>query len=57
MFALMTTLLAPRVSPEEEVVQLKRDLDAMGVEYDANGINPDLHPEIAGAFKAMLGLE
>lgn len=47
----------PRVSPEEEVAQLKKDLDAMGVEYDENGINPDLHPEIAGAFKAMLGLE
>ena len=47
----------PRVSPEEEVVQLKKDLDAMGVKYDENGINTDLHPEIAGAFKSMLGLE
>jgi len=47
----------PRVSPEEEVIQLKKDLDTMGVEYDANGINEDLHPEIAGAFKGMLGLE
>jgi len=47
----------PRVSPEEEVVQLKKDLDAMGVEYDENGINEDLHPEIADAFKGMLGLE
>ena len=47
----------PRVSPEEETVQLKKDLDAMGVEYDANGINEELHPEIAGAFKGMLGLE
>ena len=47
----------PRVSPEEEVVQLKKDLDAMGVEYDENGINEDLHPEIANAFKGMLGLE
>ena len=47
----------PRVSPEEEVIQLKKDLDAMGVEYDENGINEDLHPEIADAFKGMLGLE
>ena len=47
----------PRVSPKEETVQLKKDLDAMGVEYDANGINEELHPEIAGAFKGMLGLE
>ena len=47
----------PRVSPEEEVVQLKKDLDAMGVQYDEDGINEDLHPEIANAFKGMLGLE
>ena len=47
----------PRVSPEEEVVQLKKDLDAMGVKYDSNGINPALHPEIADAFKGMLGLK
>ena len=48
--------MPPRVSPEEEVVQLKKDLDAMGVAYDEHGINEDLHPEIAGAFKSMLGL-
>jgi len=47
----------PRVSPEEEVLQMKKDLDAMGVEYDENGINEDLHPEIANAFKGMLGLD
>jgi len=47
----------PRVSPAQEVVQLKKDLDDMGVEYDENGINEDLHPEIANAFKGMLGLE
>lgn len=46
----------PRVSPEEEVVQMKYDLDAMGVPYDADGINPDLHPEIANAFKGAFGL-
>ena len=43
----------PRVSPEEEVVQLKRDLDLLGVEYDENGINESLHPNMAEAFKAM----
>jgi len=47
----------PRVSPDEEVIQLKKDLDAMGVRYDENGINEGLHPEIANAFKGMLGLE
>ena len=47
----------PRVSPEQEVVQLKKDLDAMGVPYDEDGINPDLHPEIADAFKAAFGIE
>ncbi len=47
----------PRVSPEEEVVQMKKDLDAMEVPYDENGINPDLHPEIADVFKAAFGLE
>ena len=47
----------PRVSPDEEVVQLKEDLTDMGVEFDENGINEDLHPEIADAFKSMLGLD
>jgi len=46
----------PRVSPEEEIVQLKHDLDALGFEYDDDGINPDVHPEVAGAFKAAFGL-
>jgi NAD(P)-dependent dehydrogenase (short-subunit alcohol dehydrogenase family) len=50
-------VLPPRVNQEEEIVQLKKDLDAMGVEYDENGVNEDLHPEIADAFKGMLGLE
>ena len=48
--------IAPRVSPDEEIVQMKYDLDAMGVPYDADGINPDLHPEIADAFKGAFGL-
>ena len=52
----LTREIPPRVSPEEEVVQMKRDLDAMGVPYDADGINPDLHPEIADAFKSAFGL-
>jgi NAD(P)-dependent dehydrogenase (short-subunit alcohol dehydrogenase family) len=49
--------IPPRVSPEEEVVQMKKDLDAMGLSYDEDGINPDLHPEIADAFKGAFGLE
>ena len=46
----------PRVSPEQEVRQLKHDLDAMGLTYDDDGINAELHPEIADAFKAAFGL-
>ncbi len=53
----LTREVPPRVSPEQEVVQLKRDLDDMGVTYDENGINEELHPEIADAFKGMLGLQ
>jgi len=45
------------VSPEEEIVQLKHDLDLMGLPYNQDGINPDLHPEIADAFKAAFGSE
>ena len=47
----------PRVSPEEEIVQLKHDLDLLGLPYDADGINPDVHPEIADAFKAAFGIK
>jgi len=47
----------PRVSPEQEIAQLKHDLDLLGFDYDADGINPDVHPEIADAFKAAFGLE
>jgi hypothetical protein len=47
----------PRVNPEEETVQLKRDLDRLGIAYDRDGINPDVHPEIAEAFKAAFGLK
>jgi NAD(P)-dependent dehydrogenase (short-subunit alcohol dehydrogenase family) len=47
----------PRISPEEETVQLKNDLDALGLSYNADGINPDLHPEIANAFKSAFGLK
>ena len=46
----------PRVSPAEETVQLKHDLTTLGLAYDADGINPDLHPEIADAFKAAFGV-
>ncbi len=45
----------PRVSPQQEIVQLKHDLDSLGLSYDADGINPSLHPEIADAFKAAFG--
>jgi NAD(P)-dependent dehydrogenase (short-subunit alcohol dehydrogenase family) len=47
----------PRVSPQEEVVQLKHDLDVLNIDYDADGINPDVHPEIADAFKGAFGIE
>jgi len=47
----------PRVSPAEETVALKHDLDTLGLAYDADGINPQLHPEIAGAFRAAFGIK
>jgi hypothetical protein len=47
----------PRVSPAQETVQLKHDLDTLGYPYDQDGINPDVHPEIADAFKAAFGAE
>jgi NAD(P)-dependent dehydrogenase (short-subunit alcohol dehydrogenase family) len=47
----------PRVSPAEETVQLKHDLDVLGLAYDADGINPQVHPEIADAFKAAFGMQ
>ncbi len=46
----------PRVDPAAETAQLKRDLDLLGIRYDADGINPDVHPEIADAFKAAFGI-
>jgi NAD(P)-dependent dehydrogenase (short-subunit alcohol dehydrogenase family) len=46
----------PRVSPEEEIIQLKHDLETLGLPYDADGINPTVHPEIADAFKAAFGI-
>ncbi len=46
----------PRVGPREETVQLKHDLETLGLPYDADGINPTVHPEIADAFKAAFGL-
>jgi NAD(P)-dependent dehydrogenase (short-subunit alcohol dehydrogenase family) len=52
----LTRSVPPRVSPEQETVQLKHDLDILGIPYDADGINPDLHPEIANAFRAAFGL-
>jgi NAD(P)-dependent dehydrogenase (short-subunit alcohol dehydrogenase family) len=46
----------PRVSPAQETVQLKHDLDLLGLDYDAEGINPHVHPEIADAFRAAFGI-
>lgn len=52
----LSRAVPPRVGPAEEVVQLKHDLDTLGLPYDADGINSSLHPEIADAFKAAFGL-
>lgn len=52
----LSRAVPPRVSPEEETVQLKRDLDRLGLSYDSDGINPNVHPEIADAFKAAFGI-
>ncbi len=52
----LSRAVPPRVSPEEETVQLKRDLDRLGLTYDSDGINPNVHPEIADAFKAAFGI-
>ena len=46
----------PRVSPAQEPVEMIKDLDRMGVEHDPDGLNPDLHPEIADAFKQAFDL-
>ena len=48
--------LPPRISPEQEIASLKRDLDNLGLPYNKDGINENLHPEIANAFKAAFGL-
>ncbi len=48
--------IPPRVGPDEETVQMKADLDRMGIDYDRDGVNPNLHPEIAAAFEQAFGL-
>lgn len=53
----LSRAVPPRVSPQEETVQLKHDLDLLGLPYDADGINPTVHPEIADAFKAAFGIQ
>jgi NAD(P)-dependent dehydrogenase (short-subunit alcohol dehydrogenase family) len=53
----LSMAVPPRVSPQQETVQMKHDLDAMGIRYDADGVNPTVHPEIADVFKAAFGLE
>ena len=53
----LSMAVPPRVSPDQEVVQMKHDLDTLGIKYDADGINPAVHPEIAEVFKAAFGLK
>jgi NAD(P)-dependent dehydrogenase (short-subunit alcohol dehydrogenase family) len=53
----LSRAVPPRVSPAEETVQLKHDLEVLGLPYDGDGINPELHPEIADAFKAAFGIK
>lgn len=53
----LSMAVPPRVSPDQETVQMKHDLDVMGIEYDQDGINPTVHPEIADVFKAAFGLD
>ncbi len=53
----LSRAVPPRVSPAAETVQMKHDLDALGLSYDADGINADFHPEIADAFKAAFGIQ
>ncbi len=53
----LSRAVPPRVSPEEETVQLKHDLQVLGWPCDAEGINPEVHPEIAEAFKAAFGVK
>ncbi len=53
----LTRSVPPRVSPEEEIVQLKHDLEVLNIPCDENGINTGLHPEIADAFKAAFNLK
>lgn len=52
----LSRTVPPRIGPEQETIQLKRDLDRLGVPYDSDGINPSVHPEIADAFKAAFGI-
>ncbi|MDR1290308.1 MAG: SDR family oxidoreductase [Planctomycetaceae bacterium] len=47
----------PRITPEQEPVQLKHDLAAMELPFDENGINESLHPEIANAYKAAFDIK
>jgi len=33
------------------------NLDVLGLPYDADGINPSVHPEIVDAFKKAFGIK
>ncbi len=45
--------LPPRVTPAEECLSLKHDLEALELKYDEHGLNAELHPEIARAFAGI----
>ena len=53
----LSRAVPPRVSPDQESVQMKHDLDTMGIAYDKDGINASVHPEIADVFKAAFGVK
>lgn len=36
----LTRAVPPRVSPEQELIELKKDLDALGIAYDKHGLTP-----------------
>jgi NAD(P)-dependent dehydrogenase (short-subunit alcohol dehydrogenase family) len=53
----LSRAVPPRVGPAEEIVQLKHDLATLGLSHDEDGFNPDVHPEIAEAFRAAFGIK
>jgi len=47
----------PRVTREEEVLQLKHDLDVLGVEHDKEGFAPSLHPDETEYLEREFGVK